>query len=380
MRHIVSALLKNIPLHQQVEELVRSRITSGEFAPGSRLPSTSAIAKMTGTSVFTVQTALVRLCGDGLLIRQANRATYVKGAKPALSRVGVYFNRPLSQGDLMFYQALGQKISCKLAEKGVRVRLWADERDESQQGDPPATLKREIERHGIQALLAPLVCADDLEWIKKVPLPTALMSAQPQPNGVQPDYPQMIRLGLKALRDQGCRNVGVIATIMPNPGKPDSAENLFFESIAATAAELDLKIRPEWMRCPEEFPTSFPRYGYGEMQALWDLKQRPEGLLVYPDIAATGVIAAILDRGISVPGKLKLVVHANDLVPYLCPVPATILMSKVGDFADALIQSIETQMGGGEVKLVRIPFSVISPNKQSLSSFATDPREVSLSH
>ena len=73
----------------------------------------------------------------------------------------------------------------------------------------------------------------------------------------------------------------------------------------------------------------------------------------------TGVITAILERRLNIPQELKVVFHANDLMPYACPFPATFLKTEVGRYADALIEMVRTQFEGGEVNPVQIPVSVV---------------------
>ena len=364
-------LTRSKPLHQQVEEFVRGQIASGEFVPGSRLPSTSALAKMTGASVFTVQTALVRLYREGLLDRQANRATYVKGEKPALTCAGVYFNRPFARADSAFYQVLGQELRQRLNKEGVKVHALIDEREEAEQSEPVASLKRAMEKREIQALIAPLICGNDLKWLQEAPVPTALLTTDLSiQNRVSGNPRKMLRLGLMELQKQGCRTVGVISNMLMQADLTHSAAMDFYRSIVDLANELGMQIRNNWIRFPQEYPPHLAHFGYEQFHALWDLPQRPEGLLVYPDGVATGVITAILERRLNVPQELKLAFHANDLLPYVCPFPATFLLTKVGSFADALIRMIRTQLEGGQVRPVQIPISVV---REGMDPFSLTP-------
>lgn len=351
---------KPLPLNRQVEDYVRNRIVSGEFAPGSRLPSTQALADLTGTSLFTVQTALTRLAGEGLLDRRAKRATYVKGDKPALTCAGLYYNRPFARDDAAFYQVLGKEISRKLNEEGVEVRIWSDERNEQELTGPLPALKQAMDKREIQALIAPLVCKNDLDWLLTAPIPTAINTNNPSvKQGVDASSLKMLRQGMEELKNQGCRTVGLINNLMMRADPEHQWEVEYYQYLVEVTKELGLEIRNEWIRFPAQYTSHLASFGHQQFHALWDLKQRPDGLMVHSDATATGVVSAILERQVRVPDELKLVLHANDLLPYPCPLPVSFLMMDVGRYADALIKIIRRQLAGEAVSPIQISVSVV---------------------
>ena len=61
----------------QVEILLRGKIASGEYLPGSRLPSESELAAQLGVSRGTVRTALSALEAERLILRRQGDGTYV---------------------------------------------------------------------------------------------------------------------------------------------------------------------------------------------------------------------------------------------------------------------------------------------------------------
>ena len=66
-----------IPLYYQLEVSLRSRLASGEFAPGESLPSEAEIGKAYKMSRITVRQALAALEREGLISRQRGRGTFV---------------------------------------------------------------------------------------------------------------------------------------------------------------------------------------------------------------------------------------------------------------------------------------------------------------
>lgn len=76
--------LKNneLPLYQQVKEAVVSRILSGAWHEGRRVPSENDLVRELGLSRMTAHRALRELTTEGWLERRQGAGTYVAGAKP----------------------------------------------------------------------------------------------------------------------------------------------------------------------------------------------------------------------------------------------------------------------------------------------------------
>lgn len=64
--------------HQQVRDALREAIRSGEFPPGSRLPSEREVAERFGVSYMTARRAVAGMVEENLLERRARSGTYVR--------------------------------------------------------------------------------------------------------------------------------------------------------------------------------------------------------------------------------------------------------------------------------------------------------------
>lgn len=71
------------PKHLLVEQAIREAIRTGRYPPASRLPGEIELAKTLEVSPQTVQTALRRLCGQGILDRRHRVGTFVREANHA---------------------------------------------------------------------------------------------------------------------------------------------------------------------------------------------------------------------------------------------------------------------------------------------------------
>ena len=64
-----------VPLYAQLDEILRSRIASGEWAAGMMVPSENAIARQYGISRMTARGVLNSLADEGLLVRVPGKGT-----------------------------------------------------------------------------------------------------------------------------------------------------------------------------------------------------------------------------------------------------------------------------------------------------------------
>ncbi len=72
----------SIPLHHQVERLLRARIESGEWEPGEQVPTELSLVRRLGVSRNTIREALATLERDALIVRRRGRGTFVRAAEP----------------------------------------------------------------------------------------------------------------------------------------------------------------------------------------------------------------------------------------------------------------------------------------------------------
>lgn len=70
---------RRTPDRQRIADDIRARIRSGEYPPGSRLPTWRELAERYGTSEEPVRTALRALSEEGWLESQQGKGTFVVG-------------------------------------------------------------------------------------------------------------------------------------------------------------------------------------------------------------------------------------------------------------------------------------------------------------
>lgn len=78
-----------LPLYYQLQEDIRSRIESGEYAPGTLLPTEAALRAIYGVSRATVREALRGLADRGFLEKRQGIGTFVSAKKISEKLPGV---------------------------------------------------------------------------------------------------------------------------------------------------------------------------------------------------------------------------------------------------------------------------------------------------
>ncbi len=65
-------------LHKDIEEFILSKVDSGEYPPGSKIPTEAELQSMFGVSRITVRSALERLKERGVLVSRPGKGTFVR--------------------------------------------------------------------------------------------------------------------------------------------------------------------------------------------------------------------------------------------------------------------------------------------------------------
>ena len=68
---------KGIPLYFQVEHIIKSKIITGEYSPGDKIPTEKLMGSTFGVSNITVRQAILDLVSEGLLTRIQGKGTFV---------------------------------------------------------------------------------------------------------------------------------------------------------------------------------------------------------------------------------------------------------------------------------------------------------------
>lgn len=109
---------ESVPLHHQIERLLRTKIASGEWGPGERIPTELALGDHFGVSRATLREALRALERDGLIVRHRRRGTFVR------SGAGGPSARPTITNLVLGYEAEIRVVSGGVAPAPAHVAAF----------------------------------------------------------------------------------------------------------------------------------------------------------------------------------------------------------------------------------------------------------------
>lgn len=343
--------VKPLSRQEQITAHLREQVLSGALAPDTRLPTTAELARQWQVPIATLQAAFAPLVKEGLLARKPGVGTVVRSAAAGLTRVGIYLpSGSLPAGSDRFSERLAARLETRVAADGLQTLRLPDPRPGGLRDTPPDELLAAVRERRIDALIA---CECDTvvaSWLTRLPLPVAISGSGAQPAAVWYDLTDFARQGVARLAERGCRRIGLITLARPAPqasaeGRPCDLHG----ALAETATRLGLEADPAWRRWPA--PGTFidevdaERWGFVRAQELWAQADRPDGLLVYTDRVARGVVMGLLALGPTA-APPRLVLHRNAEIGLFSPLPADFLDASVTDTAERLMAMIEAQHRG----------------------------------
>lgn len=354
-------------IQDQIREQVRDLIAAGALEEGTRFPSTQVLAQLWKTHPSLVHSALIPLTKEGWIKRVNRVGTFVSRPEPQIEKVGIYYpNESFLNADHAFSCKVHSELAKVLHAEGVGISTWMDPRPREEQRRSWPVLVEAVRERKIHALIVTATDWEHIHWLRHLAVPTAIMTSGNVPDQVAYDFCQFGVLVLDALVRQGCKSVGLIALRGPGFTNPDGSKHMdtvFYQNFVDGASDLGLQVRNEWMRysMEETHPMSYhEEFGYEQFLALWSQPDRPEGLVVWPDTVAKGVILAIKKFGVDVPSELKLVLHRNRSIPVFCPVPASFVESDAAEGAAALWKQVQRQFRGEAPEPIIIPFHPVA--------------------
>lgn len=339
-----------VPKQKVITDGMRAMILKGEVVPGALLPTIRELAERFDTSVYTVQVAMTPLEEEGLVERKRRVGTIVKHNPAVLTCAGIYSGEGLlEEWEYAFHRELSRELQRQLGGQNVESKLFADMRSEADHLKPMPELVRAVDSREIQALFVVLCGSRTIPWLTRLPVTGSFTSSGPMPNRVNTDSEQMLRLSLTRLCEQGCRTVGLISAIRI-PHDHYSRYFHFYEAFTDIVADLGMKTRDPWVITPAEHVADHEAYGYESFRRLWGSDKHPDGLLVYPDTSARGVMTAALELGVRVPDDIKMVFHHNTGVDWTCPLGVDWVENDTTQWAAEMIKQVCRQKAGEKIE------------------------------
>jgi len=283
----------------------------------------------------------------------SGKASPIAKEASKLERIAIYTPiDSISDPTRWFAKTLIAELQQMLDSQGIESQVWVDSRPAEQRNTLWKELENSAHRDEIQGVI--LVDGDTniFAWAKTLPIPIAALTSEDHPCAATFDMWHMFELGMQSLAKKGCRSLGLITV---HPMSEHYRE--YFDVMIEMASRYGLEIKNRWIRIPRQPGLSgwdLERFGFEEFPALWKQKDRPDGLIIEPDIVVEGAITAMLQLRVNPPDDIKLVLHRNEKHPYLLPFPATLLVTSEREYAKALLDQIKRQVEGKPVSRILV--------------------------
>jgi len=69
---------RSVPLYLQLEQVIKSKILTGEFSPGKKIQTETELCGAYQVSKITVRQAVLNLVNEGLLVRKQGKGTFTR--------------------------------------------------------------------------------------------------------------------------------------------------------------------------------------------------------------------------------------------------------------------------------------------------------------
>ncbi|MFZ2657604.1 MAG: GntR family transcriptional regulator [Victivallales bacterium] len=328
-----------LPAHIMLAERLHSMIKSGALKPGYRFPPTKEFASQLKTYPLAVHEAFKILSGEGLVERRHRSGTFVSSSSSVLGSVAIYLGMDIMGSNyLNFYRLVYAELENLLKNEGIRYSTLIDPRGDDRENEPWEDLARSIERKKYQGIIALVADEPRMKWLSRLNVPVSSF------NDMRSDMYDFAMKSVTALKDKGCRSCGIITSLLKNSKFP--------KQVMDAAKRHNMKMNNEWIMLPEEEWVPGPameRFGYEQFPKIWNLKRRPDGLIVFPDTLLPGIIAAMVQVKARVPEDFKFAIHMNKGNGILCPFPAAFIVSDPKDYAVALVKQLKIKISGQDI-------------------------------
>ncbi|GCE22166.1 GntR family transcriptional regulator [Dictyobacter kobayashii] len=290
-----------------------------QMEPGQKLPTVSELCTRFGTSRATLDEALSRLEQQHVIERKHSKGIFISD-KIHRKTISILLDASLlaQQRHSPFWGELwhlfAQEAQHRAQSKNEYHSFHLVLRTTEHQVILPEEMVHMMEAHLVHGLL--VVGMSDYEWGEHAAIPCVTFAGYDRWM-VGFDQAQFALMTVKALAEQGCRNIGIWSPTMMTVDGPEPPS---FHDYRSCLNVFDLPFQPELARTvPPDFlyqhpqNLSFSAQGYKIAMDVFShpTVPRPDGLIVTDDMLMEGVLAALNRLQVTIGDDIKVATHAN---------------------------------------------------------------------
>ncbi|OGV74198.1 MAG: hypothetical protein A3K19_08835 [Lentisphaerae bacterium RIFOXYB12_FULL_65_16] len=297
--------------YHDIAETIRRRITEGAYAIASRLPGEPVLAAELGVSRHTVKSAIRLLEREGVLQCRPAAGTFVQ-RRAAAPRLIAYMATNVSDPyHADFIRHLQAAVGAQQASLLVAECSLSAEED--------AACFRRLKENGVAGIVYGMPvgpeCGDRLSPDVPIVWVTGGDAMPEKRDTVGIHNAAAVARLVKHLQECGAETVGYAGGCLPK-----HYDEMRYRAFRDAVANSPLRTRPEWqVRTAVEGEDG----GRVIMDRFLAQRIRPDAIVCYNDWNAIGLIRRALEKGVDVPGKLKVTGFDNIFVSQYFQVPLT---------------------------------------------------------
>jgi DNA-binding LacI/PurR family transcriptional regulator len=289
-----------------------------------KLPTVKELRYSLRVSTSTLDRVLRQLEEDGWIIRKHGSGIY---ASPQVNQksVGLIFGSNISDtAHSPFWTLLLHHARQYAIENDYELRCYLDIPDTLSDTHTHSQLAEDIEANWLDGLLLiGTQRSEQLDWLKRRKVPLVTMSQHGHGDAyVSSDDEEFMRLSVDALKQAGCRHLGLIS------GAYHTATTEA-ESLTAALQRTGLVSNPQWHWFQVNFQSAGhaltrEEYGYELAKRLFGSHSPgavalPDGLIIRDDTITRGALVALARCGWQVGRDIQIATNANKGSPVLQP-------------------------------------------------------------
>lgn len=355
-----------------IEQYLLQKITSGEFAPGTKLPPTSEMAAQMEVNLNSLQKALMRLSARGFLLRKPNVGTIV-AARATPSNVFLLIGPCLRDETCHFDRSLSKLIENELFSRGYNPITY-DGLDQILDRNSSVGPRLRSQLLGDLAHFDPKAIVEQGFVSMRIPdlvqdrnLPVVAHRPVEQGGDVSFDAPQFYADAVGAVAERGRKN---IILVLKNPKVCFESTNLraFWKAVKDHGVTVSKILHIDDDRDPippEQLLTELLTREIQDWKGL-PVRKRPDALILMDDILMRAASLCLLREGVSVPGDLLAVSLTNEGIDLGFGVPVIGIEVPMARIAAKLVDILDIRLGrsgGQDPSPVQIPGRIVEAGR-----------------
>lgn len=357
---------KSSPIqHQTKTQALREHLSQliSTLEPHAKLPTMRELCATLEVSPMTANRALSELEAGGVIYRRQGSGTFVAPranvTKPGVALV--YSRALMGENASPFGTILLDEAERRARELNERFSLFL--------AMPPgetsihSDLQDAVESQRVRGVLyAGERNPTAAKWLKEHNIPVVALSFRPfTQHRVRIDHAQLIRLGVKALAEQGSRRIGLLMPLGRGIGR-DKAEHFpELEAFESALKKHRIEYSPALVWRADEHKSEFhtaesnfeqgvraAREIFGSRGRKTSTDSTLDGLVISDDMMTRGVLKVLREVKIVAGKDVKIATHSNHGSNVLAGHEAELTMIEVdpAEIVQAMFDMLETLMDG----------------------------------